>query len=85
MGQILAWSVLFVILLLGSWFLWRYFLHQSEESQGPQDSGIKPANELEETRGGDYDPGSALPVEKQVPPPPLEQLPPAPDEGTISE
>ena len=72
MGLVLAWSVLFVILLLGSWFLWRYSLHQSDESQEPQDSGIRPAKESEDIRGGDYEPGSALPAEKQVPPPPEE-------------
>ncbi len=83
-GQILAWCALFLLLLLGSWFLWQYSLHQSEEDQVPQDSGVTPSDESLETRGGDYEPGSALPVEKQVPPPP-EEGPPPPEESTISE
>ncbi len=82
--QILAWSALFVFLLLGSWFLWQYSLDQSDEDQSSQDSEIKPADESEDIRGGDSEPGSALPVEKQVPPP-TEQVPPAEEEGTISE
>ena len=51
MGQVLVWSVLFVILLLGSWFLWQYSLHQSEEGQQPQDSEIRPAEESDDIRG----------------------------------
>ena len=83
-GQILAWSALFVLLLLGSWFLWQYSLDQSEEDQSSQDSEIHPAVDSDETRGGDYEAGSALPVEKQVPPP-SEDSPAAAEESTITE